>query len=109
MLKQEAPFLSYRITCYLNNSQNEAINIFPLLQFFSSYKIHKKEINCIKYSNGKGTIQLNNWQALFTDNICSRFIDFILSDTTYYDMFIKNNKIDIELLGDLFMTINNII
>ena len=109
LLKQEAPFLSYRITCYLNNSQNEAINIFPLLQFFSSYKIYKKEINCIKYLNGEGTIQLNNWQALFTDNICSRFIDFILSDTTYYDMFIKNNKIDIELLEDLFMTINNII
>lgn len=108
-IRKDAPFLNYHVTCYLKYEQEEPINIFPILQFFSSYKLQKKEINSRKYSNKEGKIEFNNWQALFTDNICSRFIDFILSDITYYDMFIKNNKIDIELLEDLFMTINNII
>lgn len=109
VVKKSSPFLNYHVTCYLNNSQEKSINIFPLLQFFSSYKLQKKEINCIKYLSGEGMIQLNDWQMLFADNICSRFIDFLLSDTTYYEAFIEENEIDIKLLNDLFMKINNII
>lgn len=106
--KIESPFLNYKIACYLNYESGQTINIFPILLFFSSYKLQKKEINCLKFMSREGKIEFSNWQILFEDSICSRFIDFILSDPVYYEFFVKDNEVQLDLVEDLFIKINNV-
>ena len=107
--KKASPFLDYKINCYLQYESGHTLNIFPILLFFSSYKLKKNEINCMKFMSGEGKIEFSNWQTLFEDNICSRFVDFILSDIVYYESFIKDDEIQFDLLDDLFIKINNVI
>ena len=82
-------------TCYkLLENKTYTYDFLPFLLRFSSKNIKRNELEI----NNSNNFSYENWKFLFDENICNKFVDFIIKRDNLIKDFIneKNNKIDVK-------------
>ena len=106
--KKEHLFIKYNLDCTVNIDETTSYDIFPILLLLSS-KYYKKDQLPAFIISPNASIQLSDWLALFEDNICSRFLSFLLESIEDNKLFqIENNCIQIQEVEKLYQIIDDI-
>ena len=106
---QRSRFEIYEKMCKQRYNNGKTYNLYEILVRFSSYKIDQYDLPSFKYSNGEAHFEYGNWKKIFKENICSEFIDFILSNSDNFEYFFSEEKFDDEKIKKYLREINNII
>ena len=106
---QRSRFEIYEKMCKQRYNNGKTYNLYEILERFSSYKIDQYDLPSFKYSNGEAHFEYGNWKKIFKENICSEFIDFILSNSDNFEYFFSEEKFDDEKIKKYLREINNII
>lgn len=107
--KKEGQFNRYKKNCNVTYTDGQKYELYRLLIRFSSYKLNSIELNSIKTLDGDAFIEYYNWLALFKNNICNDFIEFLLSNTDILINFTKDNEFDDDKIYNYLKEINNIL
>ena len=75
---------------------------------FSSSKYIKSSMKCLGAYSEEIYIDYSDWKNNFQENICSKFIDFILDNIECLEFLIVNKEIDKDKLYSYICLIDDI-
>lgn len=78
--------------------QKLKIDVFNFVVRFSSFNYSNINANCIGPMDSEIYIDYDVWKSNFKENICNKFIDFILDNIGCLEFLVVNNKIDKDKL-----------
>ena len=83
-------------------------DIFDFVVRFSSFNYSSNNINCMGSMDSSVYIDYSDWKNNFQENICSKFIDFILDNIECLEFLIVNKAIDKDKLYSYICLIDDI-
>ena len=97
------PFLKY-----FKLIEVEEKNLYSFIMRFSSSKYIKSSMKCLGTNSEGVYIDYSDWKNNFQENICSKFIDFILDNIECLEFLIVNKEIDKDKLYSYICLIDDI-
>lgn len=80
-------------------------SLYKFCEKYSSYKIQNNNVS------GVGHMEFNKWQAVFEDNICSRFVEFVIKNSSFLSYFVTeepNRTYKDNEFNEFIKNLNNI-
>lgn len=95
--------------CRLEPGDNDSLNYYDLLIFFSSHKLKSNKLNLITYSSQFCIFSFDEFKRLFEDSICNDFLDFVVSNNDMLSFFYEGNAFRKKEIKKITDVLNNIL
>lgn len=108
-MPKRSKFDKFQKHCIIGYSEEKKYDICELLLYFSSYKVSDYDLKCIKGIAGIAKFNYDDWILIFEEEICSKFIDFVLNNEEMLNYFYIEDKFDSEKFKKYIDMINDVI